>query len=133
MLATAVRPGLLGGAVLPRRPCTRPCRAELHQIAFGRRYQGLFGHVGTVTLPLLRQRLCHTTDFEPVSDRDDFGAVAETISGGVVSLTKQTAHKQPNQVIVEARNDEVCAIALSAAYTFQGIYFMRPINLFVEL
>ena len=48
--------------------------------------------------------------------------------GGMVSLVKQTVPKQPSQVIVEVRKDEVCGVALCVAL----IHFMRPFNLFVE-
>ena len=49
---------------------------------------------------------CHTTGCEPVLDGDDF-VVAGTISGGMVSLVKQAAAKQPSQAIVEFRKDAV--------------------------
>ena len=93
VLATAVRQGSLGGAAPPRRPCTRPCRvrrAELHQQVSPDRFHhgGHLGHVGTVTLPPFRQRLWHTADYEPASDRDD-SVVAETFSGDMASLTSR--------------------------------------------
>ena len=63
---------------------------ELQQICLGRCHHGPLGHdAGTAEPPPLRQRLCHTTSCEPVLDGDDF-VVAGTISGGMVSLVKQT-------------------------------------------
>ena len=133
MLATAVRPGLLRGIALPRRPCTRSCRAR----SSIRLFWTVFTTVSLDALEPLRSHRCASGCGTPLVASQSWTEMTSLLPkrflgifwGCGLARTKQTVPKQPSQAIVEARKDEVCAIALSAAY----MCFMRPINLIVEL
>ena len=77
----------------------------------------LFGLLGAFLLTGIKRNQaesCH-----PLLDRDDFAGAAQIVihsPGSVVSRPKTFPTNQPNQAIVEARQDGVCDVALCAAH-----------------